>query len=75
MKYIIGLIFIGLGYLVVWKTTQIVNGFGRIAWAENKLGPGGTFTFYKLFGVGLIVFGFLVMTGAIIDLLDWIFPF
>ena len=74
MKWFIGILFIALGVLVVIKTEWILSFFGRNAWAEAKLGAeGGTRLFYKLIGIGLIVFAFLLMTGIFTSFLDKIF--
>lgn len=59
MKYIAGLIMIAVGVLFVWKSQWFINFFGRIAWAEAKLGS--TWTFYKLAGVLLILIAFMYM--------------
>ena len=74
MKWFIGFLFIALGILIVLKTEWILSFFGRNAWAESKLGAeGGTRLFYKLIGIGLIVFAFLLMTGIFTNFLDKIF--
>ena len=74
MKYVLGIIFIAVGFVIVWKSDWLMNNFGRIAWAEDKLGmEGGTRLFYKLIGIAIIVFSFLYMTGAIAGMLSWIF--
>ncbi|MBI4426072.1 MAG: hypothetical protein HY567_00690 [Candidatus Kerfeldbacteria bacterium] len=74
MKYLIGLLVIGLGFLLAWKTEWLVNNFGRIEWAEQHLGTeGGTRIFYKLLGVVLIIFSFLVMSGFFNSILVNIF--
>jgi len=74
MKYVIGVIAIGIGFLVVWKADWLMNNFGRIAWAEEKLGmEGGTRLFYKLIGIVIVIFAFLYMSGAIESILNAIF--
>jgi uncharacterized protein YhhL (DUF1145 family) len=42
---------IGFGFLCLMKTLQIVTIIGKMPWAEEKLGPGGTYTMVKLFGI------------------------
>ncbi|HDS11548.1 MAG TPA: hypothetical protein ENN77_01440 [Candidatus Wirthbacteria bacterium] len=54
-----------LGFLIVKYNVQIVRTFGRISWAERKLGPAGTYTFYKLLGILLSVGSFLFFTGQL----------
>jgi hypothetical protein len=74
MKYFIGVICIGIGFVIIWKSDWLMNNFGRIAWAEEKLGmEGGTRLFYKLIGVVIIVFAFLFMSGALEGILRAIF--
>jgi hypothetical protein len=59
-----GLLLIALGFLIVWKTSWIVQNLGTNAWAEAKLGSsGGTRLMYKLLGVIIIIFGMLMITG------------
>lgn len=56
------------------KSDLLMSWFGRITWAEEKLGAeGGTRIFYKIAGMGLIVLAFLIMSGKIIGILDFIF--
>ena len=74
MKWFIGILFIALGIFMVLKSDWILSFFGRNAWAESKLGAeGGSRLFYKLIGIGLIVFAFLLMTGIFTSFLDKIF--
>lgn len=61
MRYILGLIGVGVGFLVIWKSEWILVNFGRVDWAEEKFGMGGTRTFYKLIGLGIIIISFLYM--------------
>ncbi len=63
-KILGGLLIGALGFLIIWKTSWIVETFGRNNWAELKLGSsGGTRTLYKLIGLILMFFGMLMMTG------------
>ena len=74
MKWIIGIIFIVLGVVLVLKAEWFLRVFGRIAWAEEKLGTeGGTRVFFKILGIGLILFSFLLMSGVFYRILDSIF--
>ena len=57
MKY---LIFIGcmiFGYVGIAYSKWLVDSLGRISFFETKIGGGGTYTFWKLLGVALIIFG------------------
>ncbi|MDP2684703.1 MAG: hypothetical protein Q8P20_06720 [bacterium] len=74
MKYVLGIILIGLGFLIVWKSDWIMNNFGRIPWAEEHLGmDGGTRLLWKLIGLLVIIGSFLYMTGALGSLVRLIF--
>jgi hypothetical protein len=59
-----GLIIAGLGFLMIWKTSWIVQNFGTNAWAEAKLGSsGGTRIMYKLLGLIAMILGMMMITG------------
>jgi hypothetical protein len=74
MKYFIGTLVIGVGFLLMWKSEWLINNVGRIGWAEQHLGTeGGSRLFYKLIGLLLIVGTFLFWTGAGLGLLRSIF--
>lgn len=64
MRIFIGIIVVALGFLLVWKSSALLRFFGEIPFAEEKLySAGGTSTFYKLIGVGIILLGFLIIGG------------
>jgi len=74
MKYFIGVIAVGIGFLLVWKADWLMNNFGRIAWAEEHLGTeGGTRMLFKIIGILVIIGAFMVMTGAMGAILGAIF--
>lgn len=73
MKYLFGFTLIAIGVFEILKTEWLIQNFGYIQWAEDKIGSGGTWTFHKILGVFLIFFSFIIMSGQIIDILDWIF--
>ena len=58
-----------IGFFVVSKTDTFLNLFGRVEWAERKLGSGGSWTFYKLLGVGIAFLGVFIDTNIISDIL------
>jgi hypothetical protein len=47
-----------LGMVMEIYTFQIVRLFGHMSWAEEKLGQGGSFTAWRLFGLAAILIGF-----------------
>jgi hypothetical protein len=60
-----GLLFMGLGVLMIKYHYQLKNLMGSWAWAEDKLGSGGTYTAWKLFGLFSILGGLFYMTGTL----------
>ncbi len=72
-RIILGLIFVVVGFFMVYKTVMFQNITGRIAWAEEKFGGGGTNTFLKLLGVLVIFLGVFFMTGIINDIAVFFF--
>ena len=74
MKYFLGIIIVGIGFLIVWKADWMMENFGRISWAEAKLGTeGGTRFLYKLIGIAIIIGSFLYMSGALASIMRAIF--
>jgi hypothetical protein len=66
MRYIFGIIAIVIGFVIIWKSEWFLQNFGRIDWAEAKLGAeGGTRLFYKLVGLIIILISFLYMGGFV----------
>ena len=73
-RYIIGIIFIAIGVVMIIFSEKLLQTFGRIRWAEQHLGmEGGTRLFYKLLGMAVILFAFMLMSGRIFTILDAIF--
>lgn len=60
---IVGIILVIAGTLSVLFSQKIYESFGHIAWAEDKLGSGGSLTFIRLVGVAVIIFGFMLWFG------------
>ena len=74
MKYLLGLVLIGVGFVIMWKSDWIMNNFGRIPWAEKHLGmEGGTRLFWKLIGLLIILGSFLYMSGGLGTIMGAIF--
>jgi hypothetical protein len=68
-QIIVGILGAGIGFLITWKAYDIKNIVGLSAWAEDKLGPGGTISMYRLIGVIVIILSFMYMTGLLQSLL------
>jgi hypothetical protein len=66
-QQILGIIGVGVGFHMVYKTGGYLELMGRNDWAEQKFGPGGTRLFYKLIGVGLCILGIFGITGVLSD--------
>ncbi|MDA0208512.1 MAG: hypothetical protein O3B64_03895 [bacterium] len=62
-RILIGLLISVMGILMAWQTTWVLELFGRIPFAERTFGPGGTRLYYKLLGVLVTIFGFIIMTN------------
>ncbi|HYE22791.1 MAG TPA: hypothetical protein VD998_04355 [Verrucomicrobiae bacterium] len=67
MRFIWGLVTIGVGFILIKYTFGLVQTFGKITWAEIHLsgGMGGTYTLYKIVGVVVIFLGFMYMFGGV----------
>ena len=67
MRIISGLIGIGVGVFLIWKTYPLVNLFGKIDWAERHLGGGfgGTYFLYKIIGLVVVILSAMYMFGII----------
>lgn len=53
-----------LGLIIIRYNKYVVDMAGKSQWAEEKLGSGGTYTAWKLFGIGIMLFGFLWAIGT-----------
>jgi len=74
MNYVLGFIFIAIGFVVIWKSDWLYENIGAIEFAEEKLASyGGTKFFFKLIGVAIIILAFLFMGGGLGTLLRKVF--
>lgn len=65
MTIVQGLLAMILGFLVIVFRPQIKSFTGDIGFAERYLGPGGTWTFLLIIGLGLFIFGLMWSTGTL----------
>lgn len=67
MRFIFSPLLIALGILIMKYCVAITNGFtGPIDFAEKYLRFfGGTYGFWRLFGLGLVIFGMMWLTGLV----------
>ena len=71
-RIILGLIAMTAGFYFVIKTEVFLNNFGRLAFFEKHLGTsGGSRLGYKLFGIVLIIIGFMIAAGFIGGFITW----
>jgi len=62
MRYFVGILGTVAGFLLVWKTTSILNFTGQFDFAEKYLGMlGGTRFFIKVIGLVVIALAWLYM--------------
>jgi hypothetical protein len=69
LRILFGLFIIFIGFTIVWKTAWYQEWTGRIAFAEDKLGAGGTSSFLKIIGMLVCFVGMAVATNLIDDIL------
>jgi len=67
---IFGVFLILTGAIMVIKSEWFLKNFGRIDWAERKLG--GTLIFYKLAGIVFIFFGMTMFFDLFGGIVYWI---
>lgn len=63
VRILIGLAIVAAGAALVIKTRVLLDIFGPSAWAESKLGNGGSNLMYKLIGIVICFIGFMVATN------------
>lgn len=61
-RILLGLAIAVVGAYFVIKTRKIMDVFGPISWAEQKLGGGGSVLMYKIMGLIFCFVGFMVAT-------------
>jgi hypothetical protein len=54
-----------LGFLMLVFRPQIKRFIGNVGFAERYLGPGGTWTFLLILGVGFFIIGLMWSTGTL----------
>jgi hypothetical protein len=72
LQILIGAVLAALGVLAVKYTFWLTNLTGNLGFAERYLGAGGTYSFYKLAGVVLAIFGLMYATGLGTPVLEWL---
>ncbi|MDZ7586116.1 MAG: hypothetical protein U0946_00030 [Patescibacteria group bacterium] len=64
VKILIFLACTGIAILILKYTEPIVRMVGKMSWAENRLGMGGTYTVWKLIAIALIVGSLIYLTSV-----------
>lgn len=64
LRVVVGLIGIPLGFIILVYKERIVFTFGKMEWAERRLGSGGTYNVWVLVGLGVMIGSFLYMIGS-----------
>jgi hypothetical protein len=62
-RILIGLAIVAVGVFMVIKTRMVIDFLGTNAWADAKLGGGGTSLLYKLIAILVTCIGFMVATN------------
>jgi len=71
MQIIIGLLVVGLGFLMVYKPRFFIDFMGHQDWIEKILQVYDDELAYKVMGIIIIFVGAFIMTGLIWDILGW----
>jgi hypothetical protein len=69
-RILLGLVVMIIGFLFVAKTQVLMSWFGPSSFAEEKMGPGGSWTYYKIWGVLIAFIGVFIATNIISDILQ-----
>ncbi len=65
MRIIYGIIWIGIGFLLIKYSVALTENLGSMDWAEKylKSGMAGTYTMYRLIGLIIIILSLLYIFG------------
>jgi len=68
-RVLLGLVVMVIGFCLVRYSEKVLEWFGRVDFAEDKLGAGGSRLFYKLIGVLVVFIGIFIATNIMSDIL------
>jgi len=63
MKILQFLGIMAVGFSLLYFAYPLYNIVGRQDWVEKYLGPGGTITFFRLFGALIVIFSFIFLVN------------
>jgi hypothetical protein len=69
LRILLGFLIVIVGYIIVWKADWFLKNVGYVEWAEEHLTE-GSYLFYKLIGICVILLGIFFITGIWYDLLN-----
>jgi len=61
MQYLVAILLVLFGFYVVVNSYAMTRMVGKADWAEKYLGVGGTYTMWKLVGIGAIILAFYIL--------------
>lgn len=65
MNIFFGIVGIVFSFLLLIYRVPIKHFMGKIEWAEEKFGQGGTYTFMLIFSVALFFISLMIMTDTL----------
>ncbi len=73
MHFIYGLLTLAIGFVIVYKSEDLLRFFGPIGFFDRYLGTeGGSRLGYKIIGLLFIFAGFMLMTGLWGSFMRWL---
>ena len=73
LRILIGLVVIGLGFIMVYRPRFFVEFIGHQDWLEKIIQVSDDELAYKIIGIVIMFVGALIMTGLITDVLYFVF--
>ncbi len=69
-QILLGLVLVAVGVITIVKNYQVANTF-PLHWLEQKIGPGSSYTIWKILSVLLVFAGLTTMFGFADEVLTW----
>jgi len=74
LRIFVGLLICVAGFYSVRKPDIALDIVGQVDFAEKYV-PGGSYAFFKLIGIIIILVGFMVMTNLYGQMINWFLDF